>query len=241
MKKLFILLTAIVSFSFVDKATAQSFSTTSDTAFYTYSTPGTLQSIHNNITALGSNAKIDWKVVATNFPSDWAAASGLGICDNNLCYNFPGLWPAGTLKTSDVYTAGVEGDFHLQFGLPSTATTGTYYVTVKLANHDNTNDSSKITFMMTYNSASVANVNSYLSDISIYPNPASNDINVVFDSRADIKSVAIYNIIGKMTGNYRINGNSANLNLENMPSGVYFLRLMNSRGEVAATRKFTKQ
>ena len=40
---------------------------------------------------------------------------------------------------------------------------------------------------------------------------------------------------------YRAGGNSANMSVENMPAGVYFVRLINNRGDIVATRKFTKQ
>ena len=40
---------------------------------------------------------------------------------------------------------------------------------------------------------------------------------------------------------YKVNGNSANMSLENMPGGIYFVRLVNSAGNIVATKKFTKQ
>jgi hypothetical protein len=74
-----------------------------------------------------------------------------------------------------------------------------------------------------------------------YPNPAQNEVNVAYDANADIQNIALYSIIGKVLRVYKVTGNSANLDLENIPSGFYFVRLMNSHGDAVATRKFTKQ
>ncbi len=79
-------------------------------------------------------------------------------------------------------------------------------------------------------------------EISMYPNPAHNELNVIFDAASDVKNILVYNIIGRVMSVYKItDSNSANLNLENIPSGIYFVRLINSHGEMVATRKFTKQ
>jgi hypothetical protein len=76
----------------------------------------------------------------------------------------------------------------------------------------------------------------------LYPNPAHNEVNLVYNTTADIKNIAVYNIIGKVIAVYKVTeNNSANLNLENLPSGIYFARLINSQGNVVVTRKFTKQ
>ena len=87
----------------------------------------------------------------------------------------------------------------------------------------------------------VTNINNQESNILLYPNPAREELNVVFSATADIKTIAVYNIIGKVLVVYKVTGDSANMNLENIPSGIYFVRLTNSHGDVVVTRKFTKQ
>lgn len=102
------------------------------------------------------------------------------------------------------------------------------------------------TFIQTYivtrtPTTSVANVKPN-SEVSLYPNPASNSVNLVYDASADIRNIAVYNIIGKQVSLFRPTDNSsANLNIESIPAGIYFVRLINSRGDVVTTRKFTKQ
>ncbi|MES2704062.1 MAG: T9SS type A sorting domain-containing protein [Bacteroidota bacterium] len=79
-------------------------------------------------------------------------------------------------------------------------------------------------------------------DALIYPNPAGNELNVLYEATSDIKNIAVYNLIGKMVAVYKVTGNSsANLNLDGVSPGIYFVRLFNSQGEAVISKKFTRQ
>jgi hypothetical protein len=118
---------------------------------------------------------------------------------------------------------------------------GTYWIKARLNNKFAATDTAIATFMITRSTVGIAPVK-VSSDVTIYPNPATNALNVVYDNVADVKNIAIYSIIGKQMNMYRVtDNNSASLNLENIPSGIYFIRLLNSHGDVVATRKFTRQ
>lgn len=94
-----------------------------------------------------------------------------------------------------------------------------------------------------YNSEYATGINNVAKqdNIVIYPNPARSEVNIVFDRSADIKSIAIYNLIGKAVTVYKVNGNSAKLDVESIPSGIYFLRMLDGLGHVITTRKFVHQ
>lgn len=77
--------------------------------------------------------------------------------------------------------------------------------------------------------------------IAVYPNPAYGELNVLFDINTGIRNITVYNLIGKAITVYKVNGNSAKLDTENLPSGIYFIRLIDGQGRVVATRKFTHQ
>jgi hypothetical protein len=78
-------------------------------------------------------------------------------------------------------------------------------------------------------------------EVTVYPNPAFNELNIVYGTNADVKNIAVYNLIGKLITIYKAaEMGSANLNIENIPGGVYYVWLVNSRGDVIATKKFTK-
>lgn len=240
MKKLFTILLTMIAVTGYKSVQAQSFSMERDTVYFTTSGSST-QYINNNIVPAGSlPVTIKWSIVSTNFPSDWLNASA--ICDNNSCYPAASSWPSGTARTSNIYNAGGSNrGFDMQFSPSATNTSGTYYMKVKLVN-TTTMDSSYATFVVSSSSAtSVNSMSRGNEEISLYPNPATTEINVVYDGSADIRTASIYNIIGKVMAVYRVSGNSANMSIENMPAGIYFLRLANAQGQLIATRKFTKQ
>ncbi len=239
MKKLLFLLFSVFTLSSSVTTQAQSFSIEKDTVRLTFY--GTdLMYLRDSVVPLSGSTVINWSVTATNFPSDWQ--SGIGICDNKSCYPMSLLWPSGTIKNSYAYsnTTGVR-DFHMQINLGSATTAGTYYLVAKLTNATTSVDTTQV-YIITYTPTAVHNVSKSVGEISLYPNPTNNDINVVYDANADIKTISVYNIIGKTMAVYKPTAeNSANLSLENVPAGIYFVRLINSKGEVVVTRKFTKQ
>jgi hypothetical protein len=77
----------------------------------------------------------------------------------------------------------------------------------------------------------------YLHDFYIYPNPTSNDLNLVFDyAGLNALEVRMYDVLGQaryyenilnMTGHY-----NKVINLSGIPAGVYFLQITSDKGTV---------
>jgi hypothetical protein len=79
-------------------------------------------------------------------------------------------------------------------------------------------------------------------EVVLYPNPAHEEVNIVYGNDAGVKNIAIYNLIGKVVSVFKPIGNSsAKLFIDNLPQGIYFVRLIDAQGAVIATRKFTRQ
>jgi hypothetical protein len=237
MKKLLtLLLGASLTFA-AAKSEAQSIVPTHDTVWT--SAPGAV-TLNNFLNITSGPFKINWNVSATDFPEDWKPL--FQACDNYQCYPSATLLPigaSGKTKTSDDYVNGT-GDFHMLLDLSTATSYGTHYVRYKFSSNSTT-DTAVETFICTRTTTGVTSMVKSVDNVVIYPNPASSELNVIFDPNADVKNMAVYNIIGKVMTVYKVTGESANLNLENVPSGIYFVRLINSHGGVVATRKFTKQ
>lgn len=203
--------------------------------------------IHDDLTNITSSPlSLRWHVIATNFPADWLTAAAFGICDNGLCRNNTGdtfLWNAstgmGTSFTSAPYTPSVAGTFDLSLNMTSVSV-GCHYVTIGITDVG-AFYTKNITFNICKVPTNTQTVANTPAEVVLYPNPATNELNVVYGEASDVKTIAIYSIIGKVMSVYKVGETSANLNLENIPSGVYFVRLMNSHGDAVVTRKFTKQ
>lgn len=200
-----------------------------------------------------SNLTIKWHVISSDFTADWLTNAAFGICNDYLCRgNGTGLlWNEGTSSGTaftSTYPTCVScathdttgEDFHLQLLFGVGVSGGTHTVQVQFVDQAS-GWTDTATFILTKNATGVTNVNNPQDNINLYPNPATNELNVVYDDNADVKNIAVYNIIGKIMNVYKVTGNSANLNIDNIPSGIYFVRLYNSGGNIVSTRKFTKQ
>jgi hypothetical protein len=250
MKRLILgLLTIGGVFAGASKASAQTFVPAHDTVYYTYSGTANVE-VHNDITVPGaSNVVLKWKVVDENFTNDttWGNVgtvvdngNAVSMCDNYQCYtNFGNALLNGTEYTSDPYLAGATGLLKAGFSLGN-ANPGTHFVTFSLKDTAGSNYTKNITFIVSKWPTSVTNVVRN-QEITLYPNPTSDDLNVLFDASRDIKNVAVYNVIGKTMSVYRVNGSSAKMDVSKLPGGVYFIRLSDSKGRVVATKRFTKQ
>jgi len=195
-----------------------------------------------NITNTSSSVlTIKWQVVASDFPSDWI--NGLNLCDNASCRsNGPptfALWNgfSGGVNTTDTFSTICPFDMPNTF---STNSVGTHFITINLKDAASSFNKNT-TFIISHPATGVTTVTRGDNDVILYPNPAVNDLNVVFNETAGIRTISIYDIIGKAVNSYKVAGNSAHLSVDNLPSGVYFIRLLNGQGSIVATRKFNKQ
>jgi hypothetical protein len=177
-----------------------------------------------------------WEVAATNFPADWLLATGM--CDINNCIG--DLWPAHTEHPR--YPPGTW-DFHIMGDLTDVSTDGPYYITVRLRNEAIPTDEHTQTYVVNRNTAHVAYMSRSSGDdaVVVYPNPATNVVNVMFSGLYGVTGIGVYSIIGREMKVYSTADNSAALNIEHLPSGIYFIKLLNAQGYVVATQKFTKQ
>ena len=73
-------------------------------------------------------------------------------------------------------------------------------------------------------------------DIAIYPNPAND---VIYVKGEDVNYVEIYNSIGSKVVSRKIN-DSESVNIADLASGIYFVRIINNEGDVT-TRKIVKK
>mgnify|MGYP001496824778 CR=1 FL=1 len=92
--------------------------------------------------------------------------------------------------------------------------------------------------MGTYTVSATAGVkDNDMSNISMYPNPTSNRLNI--SAQSIIKSAVIYNILGKQVMRLDINKNSESIDVSSLASGMYLIKY--SLGNAIGTAKFIKQ
>lgn len=192
---------------------------------------------------------LKWNIIAsgTTFGPGWDMI-GSGFCDNVTCYTAldpSNLFNNNAYYYSDTYDnsgfTGTSHDFHMLFSTSNPANGSSAVVRVNA--YDTFSKTTRtLTFIGYKSTTGISTINSS-DDIILYPNPAREAVNVVYDDKAGVKTIAVFNMIGKLMGPvYKPSSNgSAKIDVDDMPTGIYFLRLMDGQGHVIATRRFTRQ
>lgn len=78
----------------------------------------------------------------------------------------------------------------------------------------------------TFDAASVRNVVVNDNHVRIYPSPATEDINIELSSAWSGATVYIMNGIGQLVTSQKATGDKMNVNIQNLPSGVYITKVV---------------
>ena len=241
MKKITLLAAFIVSLVSSSATFAQSISMKSgDTAKVLYTTPGDIQVndwiVNNNSYSI----KVKWVVNAYYADPNWVFD---GFCDNHSCYGALSTNPIGLSGTSDAIGGKLSADAHAFLNGDAAGKNTKAYVTVQFTDTSFGGSTINGTYYAYKDATGIITITKSEDNISIYPNPAQGYIDVRYSSNDDVKNIAIYNLIGKLVSVYKVSSNtSAHCEFnDEMPSGIYLARITDSRGNVIATRKFTRQ
>jgi hypothetical protein len=80
-----------------------------------------------------------------------------------------------------------------------------------------------------------------LKNISIYPNPFSNNIHIEFKSVfSSTKEVSLYDIYGRKLFEYKVNNNELSIDINNYPIGLYFIQVIDENHKLF-TKKILKE
>ncbi|TVZ56146.1 putative secreted protein (Por secretion system target) [Lutibacter sp. Hel_I_33_5] len=185
--------------------------------------PGKLGGASNN-TVVAYNNYVFFKGTDTNGQEPW-------ISDGT---------EAGTKMLKDTNlnntTYAKYFDTKLYIGRGTITDNGNFY----FLSFDGVNGTEPSLWKLDLNTLSVKNeLKTDLTNVSIYPNPASNNLNIEVDNQ-QIKSVKIFNLLGKEVMQKSINNSSLkNINISQLTKGMYVIQLKTA--DNSFTRKFIKQ
>lgn len=232
MKKIFILLLSVVAFSAQSQVT---FYNNSDTISKTiikgdYSLANTQikDSLVNNT---ANTITITWSKSSQFLLTDWQI---VGLCDKITCYS-------GGDNSTHTYTLapGEKCVMYVDLKALPTAQDGHNYVTLKI----NDGVSDRYRTFDGYNWPTKVNDLDFNSVVSIYPNPATNFINInILDKR--VKNLDVLNVIGKRIAHFPIDAttpNPINVSLDNIAKGVYLLQFADDNGKILGVKRVAKQ
>ncbi|MDI9320850.1 MAG: T9SS type A sorting domain-containing protein [Phycisphaerales bacterium] len=233
MKKFKLLLFAFIALFASIKGNAQTFSLEKDSSKAWWVSPGGTMGIHlkaKNETA--SNIQLSWKFTDHHLDAAWTFEGG---CDNIGCY----IYSTNTNVTDNIASTK-QCDFKFSYNGDTAAMGTKSYSTIEI-----TEGTTKkfATFVAYKTSTGISSSMLQDNEVAIFPNPASNYIDVTYNASSDVKTIALYNLIGKVVSVYKVTDkNSARCEFSaDMPSGIYVVRIADSKGNVIATRKITHQ
>lgn len=76
-------------------------------------------------------------------------------------------------------------------------------------------------------------------ELKIYPNPAADYVNIEGEN-IEIGKIELFDISGKLIASYEVNGNSYKLDLKEMSSAIYVLKVYNTEKIVFREYKISK-
>ncbi|MGB0879610.1 MAG: T9SS type A sorting domain-containing protein [Polaribacter sp.] len=88
-----------------------------------------------------------------------------------------------------------------------------------------------------YRAATASAATNNLLNVSLYPNPANNTLNI--SSEDVIENGAIYNVLGKKVKSFTINKSNASIDVSSLNTGIYILKY--SVNNTIGIQKFVKQ
>ena len=172
---------------------------------------------------------ITWQRISNTLPSAW----DYSICDFGSC--FIGI-PNG--NTMSKIPPGATEYFKLSINPANNAGSG--MVELLVYETGNQGNADTLTYSITSTPTGIS-INSVTENqITIFPNPAKDNLNVKLDSYSSINSVAIFNVIGKKIMDVSVSKNAINkISLNEIPAGIYFIQYVNENG-TPVTQKFYK-
>jgi len=75
-------------------------------------------------------------------------------------------------------------------------------------------------------------------DLNIYPNPASNILNIHLISNSETVNLKVYNILGRIIDEFDVDGMNTQIDLSNYPKGLYYVGADNGKQNIL--KKFIK-
>lgn len=175
-----------------------------------------------------------WEVLEHTMSDEWS----FQICDLQTCH------PIGTFSEFGglLYQGETNRDFHTQFNAENSFGEGF----VKLVLYDSSDSLNSHYVLKFYAAVGDAIDNEDLdaanAAISVFPNPAVNQVNVQIDNGLDVKAIEVYDVVGQLV--QRIDAlrteSLHSLDISELNEGLYFANILGKDDEWVVTRMFSK-
>jgi len=189
----------------------------------TYTTVGTYTDILT--AANGCDSTVTTNLTVNPLPSLSVAAADTNVCISSSAVSLIAL-PLGGTWTG----AGIVGSTFS----PSVAGAGTHIITYTYTDINACANTAQIT--MVVDLCTGINVVSNIASLTVYPNPTNSTLTI--NTKAIYSSIQIVNTLGQLVFTRE---KSTSLNVSSLPSGIYFIQLVDNKGSIIGKEKFVKE
>ncbi|MFN7117169.1 MAG: T9SS type A sorting domain-containing protein [Saprospiraceae bacterium] len=181
--------------------------------------------------------RLRWTRVVIDQPLDWETQ----VCDNNACY-IPRVSTNIDAAVGFSQPVVLKPDSSFNLGLyivpNGVAGRGSFQLVLALASSPNT-PIDTVTFNTSVNQATTSTQDVAVSDIRVFPNPASDYFELTNDQ--SVERLMVYNLLGREVRSFRTQGIGQQYSLQGLPDGLYLIALVNDRKEVIKTVRLNKR
>jgi len=183
--------------------------------------------------------QVTWSIVKVSGPAQWSFTN----CDPASCYSAQS--PYNYLSNNNTTTpwalaSGASGVFTFHVVLHSIAGNGTYKLTAWVDGDSVNTAVSRMLNISVTQATGISKVSN--PEVKIYPIPANDVVNIDLSNLNSAKRLEIYNLIGAKMGSYAIDGDGTNtIPVNNLNTGMYFVKVMDGRNTILTTKTFQKR
>lgn len=185
-----------------------------------------------------SSSQIELNLVPVSITG--AHGGGMEFCIGSCYYGITEgtIYPTGSAYYYlEANATSSENDIHFHHHIQSGDPDVTEYVLKIYEKGNEANNSVQFTYKYDANYVGVSNIEN--GSFFIFPNPATDILNVKIPEKFKSSEIKLTNIIGKTVLNIKLNNSNNILNIRNLPSGIYFVSII-SNGSIINTQKLIK-
>lgn len=177
-----------------------------------------------------STKKFVWKRTIVAMTSGWQSL----VCDSKGC------WASGVNEAPEQIELAPNATSNLDVYVRPNRVSGAATIEVKVYEVGNETNAVTGRYLLATTTAT-KDVNSRTNTgVKVYPNPAT-DYFSIQDDYDVVERVVVYNMIGRVMKNYLTSTNPNNKYILNdLPEGLYIIRLLNARGGTVKTIRLNK-
>jgi diaminopimelate epimerase len=173
--------------------------------------------------------KFVWKRTIVAITSGWQSI----VCDSKGCS------PSAANESTEQIELAPNASCNLEVNIRPNRISGA--ATIELKVYEVGNEANAVTGRYLFASATATKeATKNTSGVKVFPNPAT-DYFSIQDDFDIVEKVVVYNMIGRVMKNYTTaNNNNNRYTLNDLPEGLYIIRLLNSRGGTIKTIRLNK-